>query len=166
MSEETDAVVATFDCWAVNSETAAASRYENFPFHSMVRIGDHYYATSDEGLFRLGGDDDAGAEIHCMLVTGKTDFGTEALKSVTQASIGYSATSPLLFSAIYNQSGQETSVTYQVDSGYVGVEREARVKIGRGGRSRYWQFVIENTAGGNLTLDRLDFDVMRLSRRV
>src|SRR3546814_15241677 len=86
MSELTDEVLATFDGWVLNAESQAASRYENWPFHSMVRIGDHYYATSDEGLFRLAGDADGGAEIHCMLVTGKTDFGSAQHKSVTPAS--------------------------------------------------------------------------------
>jgi hypothetical protein len=166
MSEQTDEVLATFDAWAVNAENLAASRYENFPFHSMVRIGDHYYATSDEGLFALDGDDDDGAEIHSLLVTGKTDFGSENIKSVSQVSIGYSSEQPIIFGVVYNECGKETGVSYRINPGYVGPEREARVKVGRGAKSRYWQFTIENTNGGELSIDRIDFDVARLSRRV
>ena len=56
------------------------SIYSGFNFNSYARFRDQYYGAGPDGIYLLGGDDDAGEEIHSGVRIGPTNFGTERQK--------------------------------------------------------------------------------------
>lgn len=155
-----------FQGWSVNTESKAGSRYSNFNFTSLARVGDAFYASAPDGLYLLDGQDDDGTFIDALILTGKFDFDSAYFKHVREAFIGYSSDKPIVLKTISSQDGVETVRYYTLSEHWTGADREARVKLGRGVKSRYWQFEIRNFEGGQMELDRLDFEAIRLSRRI
>lgn len=157
-----------YDAWVVNTTGAnAAAFYSNYSFNSMARIGMRYYGASEQGFFRLDGDDDDGEPIAARVLTGELDFGTPALKRVLEAHIGCIAKGDLVLKIRATIDGELQEFWYRASMPAVGEPTEARVQnIGRGLASRYLQFEIANIDGIDFDLDRVDLRLLQLSRRI
>ncbi len=152
--------------WSTETTNRASARYENFPFNSLARIGEHYLGASDDGLYLLGGADDAGSPIPAFILTGELDFDSPHLKRVTDAFIGCTSEGRLVLKVITTQDGVRKERWYKSTNAAIGNDRDARIELGVGVKSRYWQFQLCNEDGNDLELDRMDLEVIRLSRRV
>src|SRR5690606_5732595 len=64
--------------WAMNLETGAMSKYDDFDFYALS--GD--MGADGAGLYRLSGTTDNGTAIPDFVQTGKLDFGKSELKRV------------------------------------------------------------------------------------
>lgn len=155
-----------YEGWVLNTESLGTGKYTNYPFNSMSRVGGQFWGASADGLYILSGDTDDGDTINAHLFTGKTDFDSPFFKHVREVFIGYSSDQPVVIKTVSSQDGELTERWYTLSPHFTGQDREARVKLGRGVKSRYWQFAIYNVDGGDLDLDRLDFYVVKLGRRV
>lgn len=154
--------------WAMNTEgVLPISHYPQFPFNSMFKVGDKYLATGDDGLFELTGDTDDGDPIIESFKTGKLDFGSPYLKTVRDVYMGFTATGRVLLKVTTSQEGVERERWYELktDKGAVGKSQEGRVRLGKGVKSRYWQFEWVAIDGDNLSLDQVNMDVVKLTRR-
>lgn len=153
--------------WVVNTASLAPSEYRNFDFNSMARLGDRYYGVNDEGLFLLDGSDDAGDPIEASILTGQLDFGSSYLKRCEYAHVGYTASGELVMKVITTQDGARTERWYKAKTTVAGDDREGRFKLGKGVKSRYWQFEWVNVEGADFELDRVEFTgLIELDRRV
>jgi len=69
------------------ADSGAVSQHAGQPFTSFVVIGGRRYGTAPDGLYLIGGDDDAGEPIPSILEGPRTDGGDDAYKRLRSASI-------------------------------------------------------------------------------
>lgn len=155
-----------YAAWVINTDSGAPSEYTNFNFESMCRLNDQYYAVSADGLYRLGGQTDAGDPIMARILTGEMDFGVDELKRIEQAVIGYTAQGELVLKVTTNYRGERQEHWYKAPKCVDGELTETRVAVGKGLVSRYYQFELCNQDGADFDLDRITMWPIRLSRRI
>ena len=149
--------------WVVNQNSGAPYRYENMDFHSFAQIGNDYLGAKADGIYLLDGDDDNGTPIDAIASTGRLDFGSNRAKRVLGAYLGVDTAGQVNLT-LRTDAGR-SSGPYQFRVSPTGAQVE-RAKFAKGLKSKYWQFDIENVAGGELSLDEIQFDVLELKQRL
>lgn len=153
---------------AVNAVTAAVTRYANYPFNSMARVNTDYVGAADDGLYLLEGDTDDGDPIAAGMKTGLMDFGSADLKRVPNVYAGLTRAGRLVLKVVTASRADEAPKErwYALKQNLRGGDVVGgRFELGRGIKSRYWQFEVINVDGDDFELDALDIDLVRLSRR-
>lgn len=149
--------------YVVNANTNAVVKYHNFNFNSYANLNGKYYGIMDDGIYELDGDTDDGAAIAASVTLGKQDFSSEMLKQMQCVYIGTHSNGNLILK-VMTDSG---AVNYYTMTGQVSGDIQTnRVIIGKGLRSRYWQFELTNVSGGDLTFDSISFHPVEISRRI
>jgi len=69
-----------FETLVLTGARSEVSVYSNFKFNSYAKYGGKYYGATQDGIFLLEGDDDAGIQIHTGAKIGPTNFGTDREK--------------------------------------------------------------------------------------
>jgi hypothetical protein len=69
-----------FETLVLNGGRGEISIYSNFNFNSYAKYGGRYYGATQDGIFLLEGEDDAGAPIHSGAKIGPANFGTDREK--------------------------------------------------------------------------------------
>lgn len=158
----------TWTAWVMTPGTRAMRRYLNYPFNSYAQLGDTLYGASDTGVYTLAGDTDDGAAIYAAMRTGLLDFGTRQLKRMERAYLGYASDGTLcLRVGITSPTGSKVDYTYKMTAVPADAPREQRIQIGKGLKSVYWQFELDNSAdGSNFELSDVTVLPMLLTRRV
>lgn len=139
----------------MNTLTGAVTEYRNFAFQSITPN----YAGSAAGLHQLGGGLDAGALVTCRLTTGKTNDGSSKMKRADSVYLS-SPDTPL--AGTLTVTTNEGAYSYDFASRAPGVTRAV---CGRGVRSNYFQFTVENAAGADFTLDKLEASLAEANTR-
>jgi len=147
--------------YVMNVNTGAVSTYEGWDFTSMAKVGNEFYATTPDGLVRIGAGDDAGTGIDAVVRTGITDFDSTRMKRLVKAYLGVSSDGNVLLKTITDE-GVENIYELQAETSTV--VKESPVEIGRGLRARYWQFEVLNDAGSDFTLESVEFYPVILQR--
>lgn len=152
--------------WVMNE--GAASEYRNYPFNGFTRFDatKKYYGTSDEGLFLLEGEDDAGEPIEAWVKTALMDFGTGKLKKVPDVYVGFIGGNALLLKVVITDKGKQTEHQYRTTMPAGPDLHPGRFEVGRGLESRYWQFEIRNIDGAEFELDDIVWRPIMLDRRI
>lgn len=73
--------------WCLNLDTMAATRYTGYDFDSISRG----YATKPDGIYALAG----AGKVAWTIDLGKDNFGTEAIKTMPAAYLGYASDEPI-----------------------------------------------------------------------
>lgn len=153
--------------WAMNLEgSMPVSQYENFDFNSFAEVGGEYFAANEEGLFRLGADTDAGQPIEAAIGSMMLDLDTSRQKRMQAAYIGYTASGRIVLKVRSEDDGQVVEDWFEAQQQTAAAPRNQMVRIGRGLRSRYWQFELVNVDGADFELDSLEMYPIPLNRRV
>lgn len=147
--------------WVVNTQTNAMSEYEGFDFDQMWEESGQYYGARGAQVYRLGGNDDAGAPIDAHIGFGKQTFGTSALKHVPNFYVGMSSTGVLLLRV---STGCEV-YTYRARS-FDPRTHVQRYDLGKGLRASYYEFELFNQAGADFDIDSVEFVVLPTARRI
>lgn len=156
------AVAQTFRTWAANTRHAAVTEYTSFPFNSFARYNGVVLAAGPDGLYRLGGEDDEGTAISWYVVTGQSDDKKSALKRLTEVLMGLRFDGAV---KVRVWKDDDTMYEYTLPNFREGVLHQARVKTGRGLRSRYFKVGVSGT-GPTLELDSLQLIMPDTKRRV
>lgn len=154
-------VGAPSDVWVMNAETGGFTRYEGFDFNSYAKIGANYYGCKSDGIYRLDGDTDAGEPIRSMVSFGKQDFGTSALKRITNAYVGTSGEGKLFLKIIAE--GEEYIYAARSYDEHLQVQR---FDTGKGLRTNWLEFELYNADGEDFELASVEFAAVPLSRRI
>lgn len=141
-----------FPGWAVNLDTGAPSRYIGLPATSMFQHAGKTYVTNAAGIYELTGDTDAGQPIRAAVTLPRSDFFDGREKRVPWVYIGARTAGPLVLKVITDSPSVRY---YAVTSGGASMQGY-RVKVGKGLKSRYWQFRLENKAGADFDLDSIE----------
>jgi len=125
--------VAKSQAFVMNINTGAVSRWTNYPFDNVVRLGDDYYGVKSNGFYLLTGDLDLTVAINGNITTKNTDFGTFTSKRLQY---------------VYLNSDTQTFVTPIVNeitkTGQYSSFAGRKVKLGQGPSGRYFQLKIEH----------------------
>ena len=135
-------------CLAMGIPGRAFTQYTDFDFNSFARLGDAFLAASEDGLFLLGGPDDAGEDIAAEFALKDTDFGDPTPKRVLRARFGLEADGDLIFGLAPDKG----AYTYRVITG-AGEERGPWENFDPAKRGRYFQFKMLNLEGADFSLD-------------
>jgi hypothetical protein len=155
LNEEQQAVL------VVNLENQGTTRYENYPFNSFAKIGNAYYGAKADGIYRLDGESDAGIPISAMVALGMQDFGISAKKTVPNCYVGLSSGGQLYLKVIV----EGLSYTYAARSASSDMQQQ-RFDLGKGIKANYLEFELYNKDGDDFELDKIEFLVATLSRRI
>lgn len=151
---------------SLNAATRALTSYSNVPFDSLASFRGRIYATGDGGLYRLGGDTDAGAPIVWRLRTGMTRLGTGRNKALDAVYLGYTGTGRVALKCIVVEpSGRKIAHWYELTP-TAGSPHAGRLQVGRGLRSVYWGFELTNVDAGEIELDVVELHPVVLERRL
>lgn len=149
----------SFTTWALNTRTAAVTEYQDYRFNSFGRIGNRYVGASEQGLYWLDGDDDAGEDIVARLKGGFLQFGGTHLSRLKAA---YIATRGETDFVLRIETGEGVIYDYAVSTRSM---RSTKVHMGKGQRARYFSFELIST-GADFDLETLEFVPIVVQRRV
>jgi len=156
-----------FTGWVVNTEgNKPISEYTDYPFNSFCELGGVYYGAAEDGLYRLDGGDDAGEPISASIMTMMTDFNSTKMKRVPTAYVGYTADGKMVLRVRAVSGGELREHWFTATHRTADAPREQVIKLGRGIRSRYWQFELANVDGADFEIDKLELYPVFLNRRV
>lgn len=147
------------ETWVYGTQTNTTTRY-TFGCNSFAKIGDRYYGASSDGIHLLEGDTDAGQPINAVVGFGTPDFGTSALKGMTNCYVGMSAKGHLYLKVTANG----TTFIYRT-RGFDQLMKEQRIDTGRGLRSTVFGLELVNE-GADFELDSIEFRVVPMNRRI
>lgn len=153
------------ELWVINTTTGGVSRYTGLGDVSLAALAGRLLLASSAGLFELLGANDNGTPISASLTTGLMDFGSHLLKRVDSVNIGHETDGVLEIESTVTHGGTASTAVNTWPSLTAQVPRDGVCKIGKGMKSRYWQFIIRNKAGANFTLDNVDFHPVITTRR-
>lgn len=155
----------SYTAWVLDAETKAAWRYDNYPFNSFAKLGDTFLGALPDGIYRIEGETDAGDDISWNVRSALLNFGTQLLKRIDVAYLGYTSDGAVGLS-VYTTSpeGEKIQYNYKMVARTADVTRENRIKIGRGLESTYWAFELVGT--GDFSLSDMQVLPMILTRRV
>jgi hypothetical protein len=144
------------EAYVMNTLNNAVTRYQNFPFMHVARIGENNYGVRSDGLYLLTGTDDTLDNItltpvNGTIVTKDTDFGAYQSKNVAY---------------MYQDGEDDYRVTPIVDGTDMPTEPAEfggrRTRLARGSKGRYWAFRVE----GIHKLQGLEYLPDAITRRV
>jgi len=142
------------------------TEYSDFVFNSYARIGGNYFAAGNNGLYQLGGDDDAGVDIQAYILTGMLDFGGHMMSRTPRMYFDFSGDSGLAVSVYTSTDGLRRTEAFTLSLPAAPVDRSACLPLGRGLPSHFWQYRVSNVTGGSLGFTRCAPHVIPLSRSV
>ena len=151
--------------WLMNTETTAASWYDNFDFESIAQPPGKVLAVGPDGLYELGGSTDSGEQIDAEVVSGFADFGAAQTKRVDSLYFGYTSEGRISVTTETYESGHPPS-TYYLEQRDASAPRNSRVTPGKGLWGRYWRMTIRNVDGADFEVHDATVDIAVSTRRV
>lgn len=149
--------------WVLNLHTRALSEYTGFQFNSYARFAGHTLGASSGGIFKLDTTkSDAGTPIEGLVRTGVHDYDVSWLKRVPRLYVNYSTEGDMEVRTITSEDGRRR---YLLPHNNVTGIQQRRVPVGRGPKSRYWQYEIVNRDGADFALSSFIVYPIALRRR-
>ena len=149
----------SFTTWAMNTRTGAVSEYADFTFNSFAKVGRRYVGASEDGLYSLLGDTDAGESIVSRIRGGFLQFGGTQLSRLKEAYIAARGEQEWVLRVL---TGDGAVYNYRVTNRSM---RSTKVHMGKGQRARYFAYELIS-AGADFDLDTLEFVPIVVQRRV
>lgn len=129
---------ANYRTWVINARKNAPTEYTGWQFDSFAQFNGKVYAVSSAGLVELDtSTNDAGTAITGTVRTGANSFGTSHLKRVPRIYVGGQFKGDVTFRTITSEGGTRE---YLLPYNHLDSVQQRRVPIGKGPKSRYWQF--------------------------
>jgi len=157
------ATTGTSLAFAMHLETQALTQYTNYGLNSMACFNGVYLGATDAGIFALTGATDAGTAIAAVARVGMSDFGTSKIKGIDRTYVGIKSTGEMELRVITDEG---TTRRYRLaPTTKTGLHGNS-VDVGRGVKSRYWQFEIANSNGADFKLDMIEVKPTIMGRRI
>lgn len=152
---------AASEVWAINLDSAATTRYENFSFNSFAQIGAKHYGAKYDGIYELDGDTDSGDSIAASVNLGRRDMDAQQLKRLDAAYIAVSSTGTM-YLRVTDHDGK--MYTYSTRRSSTKIEQQ-RIDVGRGLRANFMTFEVVGI-GADFEIAGLEFMAVALDRRI
>lgn len=147
--------------WIMNLDSRYVSRYLNYDFNSVTKYQSYYLGANGKGIAVLDGENDDGDEIKAFIETGVMDFDTHTAKRVEKAWLGARSDGQLVLKTVTNEQIERLYLVRPL--GMPGILRTS-ITLGKGVKSAYWQFKLENLKGADFDVDSIEFYVVPLTR--
>jgi hypothetical protein len=147
--------------WVVNMDTGASSQYEQYGFNSFFTRDGVHYGVTDDGIYKLEGDDDAGQPIDALAALPRSNLGDGYLKNVPNFYVGVASTGKLILKAVAD--GQEYLYEARSSSEELSTHR---IDLGRGLEGTFWQFTLMNQDGCDFEIADIEFVPVVRKRRI
>lgn len=154
--------------WVMNTEgDKPVSRYTQFPFNSMAKVGGRYVACDSTGLHWMDGNDDSGEAIKARLRAGMQAMGTRREKRLPEAFLYVRTDGELRLQVIQvdADTGEKVAGWFKVLTRPSSNARETRAKTGRGWKAVEFDIVLENIDGADFDLTSIEPRPLNLDRR-
>lgn len=151
--------------WTLNLRNNALTEYTGFEFNSYAQFNGVVIAADETGLYELDGANDKGSAANTItgyLKTGKSDFESSFSKRVPRAYVSGKFNGDIEFHTIVEGEAQRK---YLLQHDEITTLKQRRVPIGRGPKSRYWQFAFTNRAGADFEVASIIVVPERTKRR-
>lgn len=156
-------LAATYRTHAMNTVINAVTEFTGFRFNSYAQINGAYYGAGPDGLVRLDGTDDAGANIDWKVRTGQIDDRQIGLKRLPEVVMGLRASGPVRV-RVYPNDNQ--FFDYMLPNINTSTIRQHRVKPGKKMKSRYFTVELQGTSNAAMELDSLQLNLTPTTRRL
>ena len=158
------AIAASFKAWVLNTKNQALTEYTNYAFNSFAKFNGVHLAAGASGIFALTGDlDHQSALIAARAKLGLLDFGIIEQKRVEEVFFAYRSEGVLKLTVRVDG---DKSYTYTLQpTGKTGI-KQARVKVGKGIKSKYIGLEVANVEGKDFDLDQISLTPVVLSRKL
>jgi hypothetical protein len=140
----------------------AVTQYCNYNFNSFCKIGDKHYGATDDGIFELVGDTDAGEDIDAWFELPISDFGISNVKRLRRIYLGYEATGDLTIKVKDNEDNERP---YPLDNIASDKQVGGEVTIERDQLGRYWGLRVDNVRGAYFAVDSIEVVPVILGRK-
>lgn len=138
-------------CFVLNLRNKSLTEYANFNFNSFCTFNGNKLAAGTSGIMILNGSDDAGHSIDIAVDMGNDDFGSPQLKRIHEVYFaGVGSGSHL----IEVSSDGDASTGYEFDLD-VDTPKTTKIHTGKGRIGRFWNLVVRNISGSDMTLRQL-----------
>jgi hypothetical protein len=154
-----------YDGWVMNTQSLASTQYQNYNFNSFAKLGNKYYGAMDEGIYLLEGDDDDGDEINALVQSGYLDFGTSHYKSIPSVYVGAKSDGDMMLRVVTTEHGVREENWYSTNINN-DLAASDRITLGKGLRSRYWEFTLTNVDGADFDVHQIEMIPVILNRRL
>jgi hypothetical protein len=156
-----------YDGVVMNTQNNAVTEYDSVPYNSMAQLDRGVYAAcAGDGIYYMDGDLDDTDNIDAYITTKLTNFGESKFKRMERAYVAMSNNGPMVLKVITrNAQGALVEDWYELENTSDTI-RTDRIKVGKGLKSHYWQFVLTNKDGADFDLSELNFKQIKLSRRI
>lgn len=163
-AELSGAIIAAFRVWALNTRKLALTEYTNFEFNSFAVFNGVVLGCGSNGVVVLGtqGLDNTTA-ITGRYRTGQESFGSSLHKRVPRIYTSGSFAGDMLFRTITVEGGTRT---YSLPANGITGLQQRRVPVGKGPKSRFFQFEGENVSGADFSVNDVLVLPTALRRRV
>ena len=152
LAELSTVLAEAYRTWVLNTRKNALTEYD-FEFNSYALFQGQVLAAGTAGIVVLGTQtQDGTVDIPWRWRTGKADYGDSHLKRVPRIYIGMEATGDVLFRTILSEGGTRT---YRLPHNHVDGIQQRRVPIGKGPKSRYFQYELEGEGGATASVHNL-----------
>ena len=159
------AVASAYRTFALNTRKLALSEYgPEWVMNSYCVFQGKVLGCTSSGIVELGTQSlDNATAIAATVTTGKDSFGSSVLKRVPRIYVGHTAAGDLRFSAITTEGGtRQYALNWNSATGV----QMRRVPVGKGPKSRFWQFSVSNVDGADFSLADILAYPTALRRRV
>ena len=152
----------TIDAWAVNGASGGHAGFINYKFTSIFKLGDTYFGTNENGLYRLEGDLDNEEDIESYVATAITDFGEPKLKAIGDVFTHMRCDGDAQIRVVTDEQRDRAGYAIRSD-GREGIHRR-RQKTHKGITGTNWQFEIKNIQSSRLEVAEIETRPVKLKR--
>lgn len=164
---DTASTNAALVAYAVNQTTGAVTTYNNFNINSFAKLNGRFYGMTDAGIVELTGDTDNGAEIPASVKFGTSELSTdivpaEVMKRLPTVYLGVTAAGDMILRVTANGATNTYTLAEVTNTSL----HTGRLILGKGVKSRYWDFELVNSNGADFTLESITLHPVALGRRI
>jgi len=158
-------LTAHFRTWALNMRNKALTEYDGWSFNSFADLNGVVLAASSTGLYTLGEQNlDGAARIIALVKDGRLDYDSSMLKRMPRIYTGLKQEGDIKFTLTTTEGGRRSYMLPR--NGEVTDIQSRRVPVGKGPKSRYWQWEVTNEDGEKFSLESVAMYPVRINRRV
>ena len=152
---------------ALNIGARAASQYLNYPFDSVVEFQGKAVFFGEGGIFEEGGGTQHGEDIQAWVELPLHDFERREQKSIEAVDLGYEAEDTLVMTITPDEQAVHARQIEFAPTKPGQVQQDGMVTLKKvaNGKARYWGVRVENTDGGDFSIDYVALAPVVLKRR-
>lgn len=142
-----------YEAYAINLSTGAVSRYTEFPFDQILRLGNKHFGVRQDGVYELTGSTDNGAPIAASAKTFFTDFGATNFKRVPYVYLMGRFSGDMAVGVQVNEGAEHTFPAPAIRGSGV---HALRAKIAQGIKGNAWSMTFSNVDGADFDIERVE----------